>query len=152
MMALVHCPRALVEETLIHLQAGGRHRCETVVLWLGNADGDAATVREVYRPEQIVDIDFFQIPPDSMRAIMARIRETRYHIIAQVHSHPGLAFHSEADDQWAIIRRVGALSLVIPFFGQDTNTGNFAHKVATYRLNDHDRWAEASFTQYVEIV
>jgi len=35
-------------------------------------------------------------------------------VAAQVHSHPDEAFHSKGDDEWAIVRHEGALSIVVP--------------------------------------
>ena len=38
-------------------------------------------------------------------------------LLAQVHSHPGEAYHSEADDRYAIVTAEGGYSLVAPDFG-----------------------------------
>jgi hypothetical protein len=38
--------------------------------------------------------------------------------VAQVHSHPYDAYHSEADDQMAPVTVLGALSIVVPRFGR----------------------------------
>jgi hypothetical protein len=134
------------------LQAGGKLNCETVVLWLGTAHDGVAEVREAYRPEQTVEFDYFHIPPASMRAVMARIRETRFQILAQVHSHPEDAFHSKADDTWAIVRHVGAVSIVIPNFARNTAGETFGEHSATYRLDDDDRWKRTSFIDVVEVL
>ena len=37
--------------------------------------------------------------------------------VSRIHSHPGLAFHSPADDSNPAITYPGALSIVVPFFG-----------------------------------
>jgi len=37
--------------------------------------------------------------------------------VSRIHSHPGLAFHSPADDANPAITYPGALSIVVPFFG-----------------------------------
>jgi hypothetical protein len=39
-------------------------------------------------------------------------------LIAQVHSHPNEAYHSEADDEYAIVTAEGGLSFVVPNFGK----------------------------------
>jgi hypothetical protein len=39
-------------------------------------------------------------------------------LIAQVHSHPSEAYHSDADDRYAIVTAEGGLSLVVPNFGK----------------------------------
>ncbi|MCP4737333.1 MAG: hypothetical protein GY873_24365, partial [Bosea sp.] len=84
--------------------------------------------------------DFFRIPPAAMKDLMAHLRRTRLQVVAQVHSHPGRAFHSEADDEWAIVRNRGALSLVVPRFGAGATVANFMDQTAMYRLSDDDMW------------
>jgi hypothetical protein len=37
--------------------------------------------------------------------------------VARIHSHPGEAFHSAADDANPVLTHTGALSVVVPFFG-----------------------------------
>lgn len=61
-------------------------------------------------------------------------------IAAQVHSHPQEAFHSSADDTWAIVRHEGALSLVVPYFAQRTTDTSFLADQKTYRLDALNRW------------
>jgi proteasome lid subunit RPN8/RPN11 len=151
-MTKILCPRTCLDETLRHLRTGGLVNCETMVLWLGSVRNGYAEVREVYRPEQKVDFDYFHIPPESMRAVMKRIRETRFQILAQVHSHPEEAFHSKADDTWAIVRHVGAISLVIPYFARDTVGETFGVQAASYRLDSNDSWQKVSFSEAVEVV
>ena len=127
---------SLVQQTIFTLQDGGARSCETVVLWLGTS----SEITEVYKPEQNVDVDYFRIPSESMRALMAHVRQSRKRVIAQVHSHPGEAFHSEADDHWAIVRHEGALSLVVPEFAVRTSVASFMDDVATYVLDADDHW------------
>ena len=144
-------PKAVVVTTIDHLRTGGRQRCETVVLWLGRRNGDIAEVYEAYRPEQQVDIDYFRILPEGMRALMSRLRQTRMQILAQVHSHPEAAFHSRADDHWAIVRHEGALSLVVPDFAAGTSDDNFAEKAVAFRLDTDNAWKEVPFVDVLEI-
>ena len=67
----------------------------------------------------------FHIPPEGMTALYAELRHKRLMVAAQVHSHPQEAFHSKADDRWAIVRHEGALSLVVPHFAQATTLDRF---------------------------
>ena len=105
-----------IRTTLEHLRAAGKKRSECVVLWLGRRLGDKIVVEKVWRPRQLAGAGFFEIPPQSMAELFAELRQSRSMIAAQVHSHPREAFHSAADDTWAIIRHEGALSLVLPYF------------------------------------
>ena len=52
---------------------------------------------------QTAKADMFHIDRAGMAALHAELRSQRVMVAAQVHSHPE-AFHSRADDQWAIVR------------------------------------------------
>lgn len=57
-------------------------------------------------------------------------RSERY--VARIHSHPGLAFHSETDDENPVLTHEGALSIVAPWFGLGLRRGLQA--CAVYQL------------------
>jgi len=139
---LVTCPAHLVEATLNNLREAGRRRCECVVLWLGRRDQSAIAVAKAYRPLQAAKEDMFHISPAGMTALHDQLRRNRFMVAAQVHSHPFRAFHSEADDRWAIVRHEGALSLVVPNFAVDTTVSNFLDQAKVYRFSASAQWVE----------
>jgi hypothetical protein len=140
MMRIV-CAGWVVANTIDLLRRGGRQGEERVALWLsGAAARIPAPVVEVYEPNQIAEVDYFRLPPDSMRSLMRHLTETRRRIIAQIHTHPGRAYHSDVDAEWAIVRHVGALSLVLPRFAKTTTTANFLEQVMTYEYSVEGRW------------
>ena len=141
---LLTCPAPLVGATLTHLREAGRRRCECVVLWLGRRGGDAITIAEAYRPLQAAKEDMFHIPPAGMTALHDQLRRHRFMVAAQVHSHPYRAFHSEADDRWAIVRHEGALSLVVPDFAMDTTVTNFLDQAKVFRFSADAQWVEVA--------
>ena len=60
-------------------------------------------------------------------------------LIAQIHSHPGRAYHSSTDDEFAVATTVGCFSLVVPDFA----TGSFEiDRLASYRLDASGVWRE----------
>jgi len=140
---------ALVETTQM-LQASARSEC--VLLWLAARDGQHLCVQEVYRPAQRASEDFFEIPRDSMAAVMTRLRTQSLFIAAQVHTHPGRAFHSAADERWAIVRHVGALSVVIPDFARNTSPVRFFDKSAIFRLDERGQWQQMASADEVLFV
>lgn len=140
MTTIVHCHRSLVEQTVSILKDAGMTRQECLVLWLGERKSYGIEVREVMRPRQIAGQDFFRIPPKLMKEIMSTLKEKHLMISAQIHTHPYEAFHSKADDRWAIVRHVGALSFVIPFFAQSTYAENFLQNSALYVLDEDNCW------------
>jgi proteasome lid subunit RPN8/RPN11 len=139
---LITCEGAHLVTTLDHLRDGGRDNCECVVLWLGRREGASVIVQEVYRPKQIAKADMFWIPPEGMDALKLLMRRRRLMVAAQVHSHPGGAFHSAADDQWAIVRHEGALSIVVPEFALHTFRENFFDHAKAYQLSPANEWCE----------
>jgi proteasome lid subunit RPN8/RPN11 len=139
---LVSCPGHLVDTTLAELKAAGNGRCECVVLWLGRRDGGSIRIEDAYRPPQMARADVFRIPPAGMTALHGELRRKRFMVAAQVHSHPHEAFHSRADDRWAIIRHEGALSLVVPNFAIGTTLSNFLDTTKVFRFSASAQWLE----------
>ena len=139
---LVHCPTRVVDITLDQLREAGNRRCECVVLWLGERVADSVQIRQAYRPVQRSRTDMFYIPPEGMQALHSELRRHRYVVAAQVHSHPGPAYHSGADDKWAIVRHEGALSLVVPQFAFATTVANFFDHAKIHRFSADATWVE----------
>jgi proteasome lid subunit RPN8/RPN11 len=135
-------PADVVEQTLDLLKESGRKHAEGVALWLARATNGETAVVEAYKPEHEAEADYFHIPPSAMAALLQHLGKTETFIAAQVHSHPFEAFHSPADDKWAIVRHEGALSIVVPNFAQYTSVDNFSDQVATFKLNRNNIWQE----------
>ncbi len=133
-------PTPVLSDTLDVLRAGGRLGHERVALWLAPASAAAVRISEVYEPEQETARHYFHLPPASLKALMSRLRAGRMKVAAQIHTHPGAAFHSEADARWAIVRHVGALSLVLPRFAETTTPATFMDDVKTYELSEGGEW------------
>jgi proteasome lid subunit RPN8/RPN11 len=139
---LVTCSLAHVERTLDFLSTAGRRNIECIVLWLGKRNGDRVWVEEAYLPDQVAEEDMFHIPPPSMTKLYAHLRAKRLMVAAQVHSHPREAFHSLADDRWAIIGHEGALSLVVPYFASKTTVTNFLDQTKVFQFSSSQTWDE----------
>lgn len=142
MGSLVVVPETVITKTLQELHRAGANNCERVVLWLGSRGGGSIDVSEAFVPLQEAEEDYFWIPPEGMSELLSHLRQNRLMIAAQVHSHPEHAFHSEADDRWAIVRHVGALSLVVPFFGLHTTEESFTEDASVFQLSERNRWLE----------
>lgn len=72
--------------------------------------------------------------------------------VARIHSHPGDAFHSAADDANPVISFEGGISIVVPFFGLGLRRGLEACAVYVFQAGrwvellagaDRDRWVVA---------
>jgi hypothetical protein len=140
----VAVPRSVIAETLSVMQTFGREGCEALVLWLGQIDTAAshAEVITAFLPKQNPikgedGVGYF-VTGETLFHLNRGLSETGLRLIAQVHSHPTEAFHSEADDRYAIVTAEGGLSLVVPDFGHapaDPTTW------AVYRL-EKNTWCE----------
>ena len=139
---LLTCPASVVSTTLKHLREAGTRHCECVVLWLGRRREGSLVVEQAYRPLHHAKADIFHIPPEGMATLHAELRRERLMVAAQVHSHPCEAFHSLADDRWAIVRHEGALSLVVPSFAAHTRVDNFLEQTKVFRFSDTAEWLE----------
>ena len=140
-MSAIICKREVLQTTIAVLRRGGERGEERVALWLATAaPSKPASIVEVYEPDQVAEVDYFRLPPVSMRSLMDHLRSTRRRIVAQIHTHPGPAFHSEVDAEWAIVRHIGALSLVLPRFAVSTTPENFLEEVMTYEYSSGGDW------------
>jgi hypothetical protein len=140
----------MIAATLEHLQNDGERGVEGVVLWLSSGIGTDTKIAEVFRPEQYASRGNFRIPRQSMSALMRHLRSTGRSIAAQVHSHPEMAFHSSIDDEWAIVRHEGALSLVLPDFALRTTVNTFVEDTAVFELSRSNVWEEVLTEQIRE--
>ena len=143
----------VMEASLARLRASGMKRHEGVVLWLGKRERPTARVTHVFEPLHRASIDFFHIPPQGMQQLMAYLEQHDVALLAQVHTHPCEAFHSAADDKWAMVRHLNALSLVLPDFAKDVTPHNFLRKAAAFRLDEHNHWVQVragELPQYLE--
>jgi hypothetical protein len=77
----------------------------------------------------------------ALAKLNAYLYKKQLKLIAQVHSHPGAAYHSAMDDEYAVATKVGCLSLVVPDFA----TQPFSlRECAVYRLSKAGRWTKLS--------
>lgn len=137
---LIDCPSDVIHTTLELLRKAGKERREGIVLWLGQRADDHIQVTDAYQPLHTSKADMFHITPAGMNALHNELRNRRRMVAAQVHTHPGRAYHSKADDRWAIVRHVGALSLVVPDFAFDTTVESFLETVKVYRFSEDGSW------------
>jgi len=104
----------IVVTTFRILRECGVGRCECAVYWLGPSvdsivDGVEHPIHERLAFGYAVDDKWLT---DFWKRLRALCRSVK----AQVHTHPGRAFHSATDDQWPIVSQAGFLSIVIPDF------------------------------------
>lgn len=141
-LQMLKISRSQLQESLDSLKLSRQK--EKVLLWFGEKTNDESIVLEVFEPIQFATSNYFEIPQEGIQEIMDKVKKEKRIVLAQIHSHPDLAFHSIADDKKAIPRHEGAYSLVLPKFASETNIKNFHKKVATYRLNNKNLWLKVA--------
>jgi hypothetical protein len=108
---------------------------EGVVLWLGRAT--ARAIEAALIPEQETGHLYFDVPLSERQRIARDLAGTGRAILVQVHSHPNRAWHSPVDDERALPRRIGSLSLVIP---DQARRRDLLDGAAVYKLSSDGRW------------
>jgi hypothetical protein len=153
MNSILHVPGALIDRSLELLREAGKARSERVIFWLGKRQASApCLVEDLYLPVQEASRDYFHLPASSMTQLMGALASKRLALLAQIHSHPGEAFHSEADDRWAVVRHRGALSIVIPEFASGVTVRNFNQFAAVFRLSAGDDWELISADEHSTVL
>lgn len=139
----IFVPRTVADEAQQHLREAGVAGYEAFALWVGTREDRTFSVRETLIPEQTghrtpsgvwVDVE-----AEELHRINVWLFEHGMTLVAQLHSHPGAAYHSDLDDTLPIATTLGALSLVVPNYAADP----FAVRTcAVYRLLPRTGWTE----------
>jgi hypothetical protein len=138
-------PRRCVDEAHAHLALVGRGGLEGFALWAGALEGDVFRVVDTIIPEQkglrsdlgvCVTVDGREL-----HRINVWLHNRGLTLVAQLHSHPTEAYHSNTDDTYPIATTTGSLSLVIPDFA----VAPFSLETCVvYRLLPPRGWVELS--------
>ena len=139
----VAVPLAIAEATQRSLRAAGREGNEGLALWSGVQEGSSFAVRTLTTPNQralrSAEGICVVVDGDALHEVNVAVFKRGERLLAQVHSHPGRAYHSSMDDRYAVVASPGALSLVVPDFA----VGPFeVSRCAVYRLTRPGVWVE----------
>lgn len=109
-------PRSLLKESAHVLRSLSDGVRESVVLWIGTEQAGKALVQRIAVPHQLASAERFDVPFDERARIIRELGNSGEKLLIQLHTHPGRAFHSTADDRLALPRHTGAISIVIADF------------------------------------
>src|SRR6266849_819430 len=129
----------IVAASFMTLRSCGRGKCECAVYWTGSNADDL--IDGVEHPQHVRSPFGYEIDSDWLTQFWKRLAASKRSIKAQVHTHPGRAFHSVTDDQWPIVSQAGFLSIVIPNFAAGEPTLNRAW---VGRLQPTGSWQQLS--------
>lgn len=132
------------------LREAGKHGFEALVVWAGrwrDSEPGLFDVELVLMPRQQAvrtgEGVAVMVDGDGLFEMNRLLNERGLRLVAQVHSHPTEAYHSDTDDQFSTITARGGLSLVVPDFARDPFS---LHSCAVYRLEAGGEWSEVSAT------
>jgi hypothetical protein len=143
--------RGIIEDTVEVVGQFGEKGFEVLLLWLGEIEGTTARIDSVYVPPQKSvrgeeGLGYF-VSNETLFELNKSLDRSGLRLIAQVHSHPGEAYHSEADDRFAIVTSEGGFSFVVPDFAQPPAS---PYDWAAYSLKN-GIWQELSREQVQEL-
>lgn len=131
-------PTHVLSGTAQFLRTAGQAGNEGKVFWLGEVlSPRVAQVTELYVPEQIAHRSALGVAvevPQRAHVALLTYLSPRIFVLAKVHSHPGKAYLSEADDANPAFRHEGAFSIIVPDFAR-APLGDLTH-CAVFRFTD----------------
>jgi proteasome lid subunit RPN8/RPN11 len=135
----------LLRQSLTTLRECGAGRHECVVVWVAKA-GHASRVHRVVHPVHVAHRGGYRIDGDWLTSFWDELADNNERIVAQVHTHPRQAFHSDRDDKYPILLRPGFYSVVIPNFAQPPIE---TEEWFLVRLRDDGSWEELDWNAEV---
>jgi len=103
--------------TFEHLRRCGAGEKECLVVWVASIES-ADYVDEVLHPAHVASAVRCDFDPKWIGELWLELGRRQRTVRAQVHSHPGPAYHSARDDQFPLIHTPGFVSVVIPNFAR----------------------------------
>lgn len=138
-------PFSAIEEVYTHLRKAGKNQVEGVALWAGTTNDTTFKIKTTIIPKQKAFNHggglLYMVEGEELHRINVWLYKNKMTLIAQIHSHPNHAYHSDTDDRYPIITTVGGISIVIPDFGFRPIA---IEDWAVYRLNPSKQWMEQS--------
>ena len=113
-------PASLFDLSLRGLRGYGPR--EGLCYWFGRAITADVGLAMVVAFPRIYSTEYsFELMPGQMGELTTWAQKEGLWLLAQVHTHPTDEPHSSADEEWSPTRRMGFISVVIPFGAQFSN-------------------------------
>lgn len=133
-------PDHIWDATLREVARYRTSRSEALMFWGGVVAVDSVAVTGLYLPVHTPQGARVALIPEESRWLLRRLQQRDEKLVAQVHSHPGAAYHSHGDDRHATSYHPGAYSIVIPDYGIDVRSpfdcAIYVHDGHSFRLLD----------------
>lgn len=144
-MTTLTLPDPLLAETFAGLRECGGGRRECVQYWCASLD-EPSLVTTIVHPRHRSSAFGYEVDSDWVTCFFLHLREHRETVVAQIHTHPGAATHSNVDDKFALAPATGFLSLVIPNFAMADISLVGSHLV---EMQADGRWRETDPAQAI---
>jgi hypothetical protein len=131
--------RDVLAETFRTLRDCGGGETECAVFWNGPAG--ERLVDGVVHPIHERSPFGYEVDDRWLTDFCMRLAASNRSVKAQVHTHPGEAFHSATDDRWPIVSQVGFLSIVIPGFAMGKPS---LEEAWIGRLHEDGKWRKVA--------
>lgn len=139
---MVYVPRPVLKKTAKHLRRYGEQHCEGLLFWSGvqTAGGDIFVTTCIYPSITSCSPGHASMDAIPGAEVVSETRSRGLIVLAQVHSHPGSAFHSSTDNCNPFVFSEGFFSIVVPHFGKWGMEPLW--KCRVYRYGRDEKWNE----------
>ena len=137
-----------VQSLQICLEPERRKRDEGIAFLFGFSKGSVTLAVSSFRPTATTSSGSFAVGLNAMAACVRAAARHRLQVVAQVHTHPGRAYHSEGDLAGARNRYAGYASIVIPNYGDMLPS---LEGVAAFIFSEAGEWIELN-TSNIQIL
>jgi len=139
---MVYVPRPILKKTAKYLRRYGKQNCEGLLFWSGaqTASGDIFVTTCIYPSITSCSPGHASIDAIPGAEVVSETRSQGLIVLAQIHSHPGSAFHSSADNCNPFVFSEGFFSIVVPYFGKGGMEPLW--KCRVYRYGRDEKWHE----------
>jgi hypothetical protein len=139
---MVYVPRPVLKKTTKYLRCYGKQHCEGLLFWSGvqTDGGDIFITTCIYPSIANCSAGHASVDAISGAEVVSETRSRGLIVLAQVHSHPGSAFHSSTDNCNPFVFSEGFFSIVVPCFGKGGMEPFW--KCRVYRYGRDKKWHE----------
>jgi hypothetical protein len=131
-------PHAVLTASWEHLRAAGTLDCEAALCWAGVQFGPNALVTTALLFNGTTEYGGVHVSPEQAGVLYQNCSERGLTLLAQMHSHPGSAFHSSIDERSPHSPVIGFVSIVVPNFAIQLPTD--VSGWAVYEQTEYERW------------
>jgi len=142
------CPRGLWRDVLAELYRRGRQRHESGAFLLGMANGRRREARGVIYYDDLDPQAYASgvcvLKADTFSKLWAHCRAQDLTVVADIHTHGGQAYQSEADRTNPMVARAGHIAIIVPSFAA---VPVLYGRLGIYEYQGEHRWLDKSYGQ-----